>query len=121
MRGLCMNKNIYTLSFFVLLLASFLTIRNLQTNEVEEVLYSDASCADSKTQVIMTWEEAKIIAEKSYCVSEGTLGVNYMCNPITGTFWIDLNVEKPGCLPACVIDINTKIASINWRCTGLIN
>jgi len=43
-----------------------------------------------------------------------------MCNNYTGTYWIDLDIDKPGCNPACVVDTVTKTAEINWRCTGLI-
>lgn len=43
------------------------------------------------------------------------------CNEGTKTYWIDLTLEKEGCNPACVIDVDKKSAEINWRCTGLIN
>lgn len=43
----------------------------------------------------------------------------YFCNEGTGTFWIDMNIQKKGCNPACVINIEDKSAEINWRCTGL--
>ena len=29
-------------------------------------------------------------------------------------------IEKPGCLPACVVSERTKTAEINWRCTGVM-
>lgn len=45
---------------------------------------------------------------------------SYVCNEGTGTYWIGLNIEKEGCSPACVIDLETREAEINWRCTGLI-
>jgi hypothetical protein len=45
----------------------------------------------------------------------------YMCNEGTGTMWINLNLTKQGCNPACVINVETKKAEINWRCTGLIS
>jgi len=44
-----------------------------------------------------------------------------MCNADTGTWWIDLDIEKEGCNPACVINIETREASINWRCMGVID
>ncbi|MBU0756869.1 MAG: hypothetical protein KKF44_02290 [Nanoarchaeota archaeon] len=44
----------------------------------------------------------------------------YFCNEGTMTFWIELTTEKQGCSPACVIDIQTNHAEINWRCTGLL-
>jgi hypothetical protein len=44
----------------------------------------------------------------------------YFCNEGTGTYWINLNITKEGCNPACVVNIADKTAEINWRCTGLI-
>jgi hypothetical protein len=40
------------------------------------------------------------------------------CNE--GTYWIDLNLNKTGCSPACVINLENRTAEINWRCTGLL-
>ncbi|GAI55743.1 unnamed protein product, partial [marine sediment metagenome] len=31
-----------------------------------------------------------------------------MCNADTGTWWVDLDIEKEGCNPACVVNIKTK-------------
>jgi hypothetical protein len=44
----------------------------------------------------------------------------YFCNEGTGTMWINLDMEKAGCNPACVIHVETGEAEINWRCTGLL-
>lgn len=60
--------------------------------------------------------EARAIAVKD-C---GIVTEDYVCNENTGTMWIDLDIEKEGCNPACVINIITKEAEINWRCTGAI-
>ncbi len=70
----------------------------------------------------MTVKEAMEVALNSDCVTEGSLLEDTaVCNESTGTWWIDLDVDKPGCKPACVVDIKTAgEASINWRCTGLI-
>lgn len=65
--------------------------------------------------------EAKAIALASDCVKEGTLKETHFCNPNSGTWWIDIAADKPGCNPACVISAADKTAEINWRCTGLIN
>ena len=45
----------------------------------------------------------------------------YVCNEGTGTYWIDLNLTKTGCNPACVVNVEDRTAEINWRCTGLGN
>lgn len=68
----------------------------------------------------MSLNEAKQIALASKCVENGTLRDTYMCNEGTGTWWLDLNIEKEGCNPACVVNVATKAAEINWRCTGAI-
>ena len=78
-------------------------------------------CIDKETRQGMHIEQAKIAAMGSNCITEGgILTESYLCNPNTGTWWIDLYLEKEGCNPACVIDVNTGEAEINWRCTGLL-
>lgn len=68
----------------------------------------------------MTISEAMEIALASECVENGTLKETSVCNADTGTWWIDLDIEKEGCNPACVVDIVEGTSEINWRCTGLI-
>ena len=77
-------------------------------------------CVKEDTNEKLSLAEAKQIALNSDCADEGTLKDTYMCNDITGTWWLDLDVEKQGCMPSCVINVATKEAKINWRCTGLI-
>ncbi|MBE0523453.1 MAG: hypothetical protein IBX40_03845 [Methanosarcinales archaeon] len=62
------------------------------------------------------------IALNSECDTEGTLKDTYFCNEYTGTWWIDLEPlnKIPGCNPACVVNLNTRTAEINGRCTGVI-
>jgi hypothetical protein len=67
----------------------------------------------------MSLAEAKQIALASEC-SEGALKDTHMCNADTGTWWIDLDIEKEGCNPACVVNVKTKQAEINWRCMGVV-
>jgi len=83
---------------------------------------------ESKQKCLRTWEEecsltieqAIEIAQNSECAEQGILTNNYFYNDATKTWWIDLELEKPGCAPACVIKEETKTAEINWRCTGVI-
>jgi hypothetical protein len=75
-------------------------------------------CVDKESGAELSLKEAEEIAAKSECGDNIKAG--HICNDFTGTWWIDLDIEKPGCSPACVVDVNTKTASINWRCTGLI-
>jgi hypothetical protein len=68
----------------------------------------------------LTYKEAVAIAEASGCMQEGRLKDTYVHNPSTHTWWIDLDSDKPGCSPACVVSEETGTAEVNWRCTGLL-
>jgi len=80
--------------------------------------FTEENCVDSESKSILTLADAKQIAIESECGD--ALKDTYVCNENTGTYWIDLDIEEPGCSPACVVDIITREAVINWRCTGLI-
>lgn len=81
----------------------------------------EESCVDTDTGESMTLSEARGIAQRSECVKEGSLKETYFCNQSTGTWWLDLDIQKESCAPACVVDVSTKKAEINWRCTGAIS
>lgn len=69
----------------------------------------------------MSREEAMDIARNSgACAEAGSLTDNAVYNDYTGTWWIDLDADKPGCAPACVINAADKTAEVNWRCTGAL-
>jgi len=70
----------------------------------------------------MTINEALNIALSSECAQKAKLSSKVFCNENTGTWWIDVNPfeTKAGCNPACVVNVITKQAEINWRCTGAI-
>jgi hypothetical protein len=70
----------------------------------------------------MSLSEALQIAAASECGIVGRITTNASCNAVTGTWWIDLEPYEPkeGCNPACVVNITTKTAEVNWRCTGLL-
>jgi len=80
--------------------------------------FTEENCVDQETKSILTLADARQIAIESECGD--TLKDTYVCNENTGTYWIDLDIEKSGCNPACVVNIITREAVINWRCTGLI-
>jgi len=76
-------------------------------------------CQNTTTEKMcggMVYSKAKAIVN-SVC---GQITGNYSCNEGTGTWWFDLAQKKAGCSPACVVDVNSGKAEINWRCTGLI-
>ncbi|MCC7569823.1 hypothetical protein KO465_00575 [Candidatus Micrarchaeota archaeon] len=78
-------------------------------------------CTKEGTNYSLSYSEAVAIAELSECTVNASLTDEYMCNAITGTWWIDLDLEQDKCNPACVVDVENETATINWRCTGLIN
>jgi len=67
----------------------------------------------------MSLDEAKSIARKGEC--GWNFKDTYSCNETTKTWWIDLDIDKPTCNPACVVNTDTKESEINWRCRGLIS
>ena len=79
---------------------------------------SEEFCQKKDTDIKLTLSEAKEIAIQGQCGDK--LKDTYICNEVTGTWWIDLDIEKEGCSPACVINVETKTAEINWRCMGLL-
>ena len=82
--------------------------------------FTEDSCQYEKGENIflLTISDAKDIAKNSECGDK--FKETYMCNEFTGTYWIDLEIEKEGCNPACVVNVETREAEINWRCTGII-
>ncbi len=83
---------------------------------------SDEGCANQNNCGGMSYEEAVEIARNSGCLDAAQLKRCYVCNENTGTWWLDLTMDEPqpGCAPACVVDVNSKTAEINWRCTGAL-
>ncbi len=79
-------------------------------------------CQKKETKLAMKFSDALQIARNSQCAEEGTVKEANMCNDFTGTIWFDFAPSEPkeGCNPACVVNIESRAAEINWRCTGLI-
>lgn len=99
--------------------AAFLIIGLLMLNSCGIIFITKEDyCYKNDTGVRMGLSEAKEIAIKSECGNR--LKDTLICNGNTGTWWIDLDIKKEGCSPACVINVETKQAEINWRCTGLL-
>lgn len=78
-------------------------------------------CTDRSTGQSLSRQEAVKIASQSSCLNEGKLSFfGKYCNDFTGTWWINMTAKNhPGCSPACVVNVITRQAEINWRCTGL--
>lgn len=112
-----MNKVIPFLLLGVLILVAFVFISysELTVSPIRRL------CTHTSTGASMTWTTARELALVSECSDEGNFKEEPVCNEDTGTWWIDLDVYRSGCNPACVIDITTGDAVINWRCTGLVD
>lgn len=95
---------------YILILTALVLISGCVSNEM---------CTKEGTSYTMALSEAIKIAQYSNCTKEGALVRPFICNNFTGTWWIDLSIEKQGCNPACVVNVETKETEINWRCTGL--
>ena len=83
------------------------------------------SWCEAKQKCLRVWEEpctredAIAIAEKSNCTEVGNLTEDVFYNNYTKTWWIDIDADKEGCAPACVVSDNGSV-EVNWRCTGLV-
>ncbi len=89
--------------------------------EWEEKCVLEDSTNTATTSSVMSEADARSIAEAS-CIKGGeSLRPGYY-NENSRTWWFDanLNATKPGCNPACVVSEDTRMAEINWRCTGAI-
>ena len=78
-------------------------------------------CATSDKTLKMKRSEAFKIARQSECSKKGwIIPLVGSCNENSGTWWLNMITKgHDGCSPACVVDITTQKAEINWGCTGL--
>jgi len=111
--GYLINKEIITIN-----IPSDTTTTTIIGLTTTTTVSSEEFCQKKDTDNKLSLSEAKDIALLSECGDR--LKDTYICNEITGTWWINLDIEKEGCNPACVINVETKTAEINWRCTGLL-
>lgn len=60
------------------------------------------------------------VAQASACKDEGDVSrADAIYNENSMTWWFNIQANRPGCSPACVVS-NNRSVEINWRCTGLI-
>jgi hypothetical protein len=85
-----------------------------------DLSYIEIEICKALTGESMNIYDAQRAFDASQCGLEGSAKDNHFCNETTGTWWIDIQAYRKGCNPACVIDVKTKKAEVNWRCTGLI-
>lgn len=73
-----------------------------------------------ETPCPMNVSDALGIAMNSSCIDSGNVtdvGAEYNNN--SNTWWLPMQITRPGCDPACVVFDNGS-AEVNWRCTGAI-
>ena len=118
--GYLMNKGVVTINWDRLSDITSSIASSTTTTITTTSTTTEPMCTKNGTDLTMGLQEAENIALDSECGTEGNLTSSYFCNKVTGTWWIDLDIKKKGCKPACVVNIETKKAEINWRCTGLL-
>jgi len=97
----------------------------IRDNEIKGSTDMGLLCTDLPEKVTSVMPEpmsekiARSIAETSECTESGALKDTAIYNESTKTWWLDLDIDKPGCNPACVV-FEDESVEINWRCTGLI-
>ncbi len=96
-------------------------VRNYSRSSTANQPYAD--CV-SQSGLRMSYPDALAIsgAPGGACLQAGRLSSSSFCNPVTATWWTDLvpYTNQSGCNPACVVDMTTRTASVNWRCTGIM-
>ena len=75
------------------------------------------SCADIDNEVKMSLGEATDFAEISECGDYEFDLENAYCHEESGTWWFGLSMEKEGCDPHCVVDVNAGVSEINEMCS----
>ena len=73
-----------------------------------------------ETPCKLTETQAFGVAEAGLCQDAGKINrANAAYNDNSLTWWFDIQSNRTGCSPACVV-YNNRTSEINWRCTGLI-
>lgn len=107
------------IAIIIIIIVAGLSYWIYQSTLIPEKEATEEFCIKKETGERLSLIEAKQIALAGECGDR--LKDTYLCNEDTGTWWIDLDIEKENCNPACVINVVTKEASINWRCMGVID
>lgn len=81
-----------------------------------EKLPSACECLDNECSFINEERAIEIVKESS-CGSYGEPVLLEAYNVNTDTIWVEMDIDKPGCKPACVI--SKESVDINWRCSWL--
>jgi hypothetical protein len=73
-------------------------------------------CRSASTGATITLAEAQVIA--SGACAEGSLQGAYACDSARGALSLAFSADEPrvGCDPVCIIDIDNKTGTLDWRC-----
>jgi len=95
--------------------------RQCRTADDRAFTEGEVTCS-APTGESMSLFDAMLVCKDSECCSQVKEPYESFshCNDNTGTWWIDLDIEKEGCFPECVVNIAEETAEINWLCTGLL-
>ncbi|MCU0653214.1 MAG: hypothetical protein MUD10_03055 [Candidatus Pacebacteria bacterium] len=85
-----------------------------------DLAYIEIMTCTAPTGEFLSIYEAQRLFDSGPCSIEGSAKGEFICNDGTGTWWVDIQAYREGCNPACVIDVVTKKAEVNWRCTGAL-
>ncbi|MFZ5500993.1 MAG: hypothetical protein ACOY58_03660, partial [Candidatus Micrarchaeota archaeon] len=82
------------------------------------------SWCDTLQECVRSWETPCPMTEadalgiaRENC--DAVVATDAMYNEDSDTWWFGMDVDQPGCNPACVVFGNGS-AEVNWRCTGVI-
>ncbi len=64
----------------------------------------------------MSESEAQQIASQGECAQVAKTTKKGTYDSKTNTWTFDLDAQQKGCNPACVVDVATKTARVDWRC-----
>lgn len=90
--------------------------RTCQVND--KLQYIEIELCTAPTGESMNIFDAQRVFDMSQCSREGSAKDTHYCDAKAGAWVIDIQTYRKGCNPACVIDVKTKTAKVDWRCTG---
>jgi hypothetical protein len=82
----------------------------------DTLAYIEIETCKATTGESMNIFEAQRIFDASACSREGSAKEIHVCDEANGTWAIGILTYAKDCDPACIIDVKTKTAKIDWRC-----
>jgi putative hemolysin len=76
------------------------------------------ACAPAAAPTMSLAEAQQIAAQSSECMHVARTTPKGVYNPSANTWTIDLDATQQGCNPACVVDVASQTAHVDWRCSA---